>query len=213
MNKHLRAFLIVGGLAVLMLVAVFSYQNRQTGGLEALQSPQQKRIQINQELPDFEAQTIDGKDVRLSDFKGKVVIVNFWASWCGPCVEEVPSLMGLLKSFPKDLVLIAISGDSNKEDIDSFMKSFPEMESLPNSNVIWDSEKKLIPQYQISRLPESFVVSKDQRLVKKISGSIDWHSEDAISYMKQLIADGPGAAPGAAPKSGQSPSGEGASPN
>ncbi|WP_413290377.1 TlpA family protein disulfide reductase [Bdellovibrio sp. HCB337] len=187
MNKHLRALLIVGGLAVLIVVATMLYMNRASGPQNS-QGLQQRPIQINQELPGFEAQTLKGQSIKLSDFKGKVVIVNFWASWCGPCVEEVPSLISLLKTFPNDVALIAISGDSNQEDINSFLKSFPEMNSLPNSYVVWDSEKKLIPQYQVFRLPESFVVGKDLKLVKKISGTIDWHTEDAIAYLKQLAS-------------------------
>lgn len=195
MNKHLRALLIVGGVAVLIVIGVLAYQNKNSASSENAQSGSQRAIQINQELPGFEAQTLKGQNIKLSDFKGKVVIVNFWASWCGPCVEEVPSLISLLKTFPNDIALVAISGDSNQEDIDSFMKSFPEMQTLPNSYVIWDSEKKLIPQYQVFRLPESFVVGKDLKLVKKISGTIDWHTEDAIAYMKQLIGVKPGATP------------------
>jgi thiol-disulfide isomerase/thioredoxin len=113
--------------------------------------------------------------------------VNFWASWCGPCIEEVPSLIKLLKTFPNELELIAISGDSNQADIDSFMKSFPEMKTLPNIHVVWDADKSLAQKYQIFRLPESFLLDKDLKLIKKISGTIDWHTEDAIAYIKQVI--------------------------
>lgn len=185
MNKHLKALPIVAGIAALIVAAVVAYKDRSTSPDSALTEPQ-RRIQLNQELPGFEATNISGQALKLSQFKGKVVVVNFWASWCGPCVEEVPSLIELLKTFPHDLVMLAISGDSNQADIDSFMKSFPEMKSLPNSHVIWDADKKLTQQFQIFRLPESFVLNKDLKLVKKISGSIDWHTADAVTYIKQL---------------------------
>lgn len=185
MKEHLRAFLIVGSVALLIIAGVMIYQNN--GDLRDNDvSGSQRKIQINQDLPDFEAKDLNGKPLKLSQFKGKVVIVNFWASWCAPCIEEVPSLLSLIKTFPKDIVLLAVSGDSTQEDIDSFMKSFPEMKTLPNSYVIWDADKKLSAQFEVLRLPESFIAGRDLKLVKKLSGTIDWHTPDAISYLKQL---------------------------
>lgn len=187
MKEHLKALLIVSGLAAMIIAGVALYQNRSDFRGESGVGAQRK-IQINQVLSDFGTQDILGRPVKLSQFKGKVVIVNFWASWCGPCVEEVPSLLGLLKTFPHDLVLLAISGDSTQADIDSFMKSFPEMKTLQNSYVVWDADKKLAQQFQVFRLPESFIANKDLKLVKKISGTIDWNTPDAISYMKTLVS-------------------------
>jgi thiol-disulfide isomerase/thioredoxin len=162
-----------------------------------------KMVQLKEPLPEFSAKTLEGKELQLSQFKGKVVVVNFWASWCGPCIEEVPSLIKLLKAFPNDLELIAISGDSNQADIDSFMKSFPEMKTLPNIHVVWDEDKSLAQKYQIYRLPESFLLNKELKLIKKISGTIDWHTPDAIEYIKQVITLGSAASTGASQGAGQ----------
>ena len=199
MNKHLRALLIVGGLTVLIIAAFLGYKGQNRIDAEAgAQATTQKMIQLKEPLPEFSGKDLNGKDIQLSQFKGKVVVVNFWASWCGPCIEEVPSLIKLLKTFPNDLELIAISGDSNQADIDSFMKSFPEMKTLPNIHIVWDADKSLAQKYQIFRLPESFLLNKELKLIKKISGTIDWHTEDAIAYIKQVVA-GTEPAAGAAP--------------
>ena len=188
MNKHLRALLVVGGLSGLIIVAVLAYKGRfLTVPPNEGQGGAQKTVQLKEELPGFEAKTIAGREVSLSQFKGKVVVVNFWASWCGPCIEEMPSLIKLMKAFPNDIELIAISGDSNQADIDSFLKSFPELKTLPNIHIIWDEEKRLSQRYQIYRLPESFLLDKDMKLIKKISGTIDWHTEDALAYIQQVI--------------------------
>jgi len=201
MNRHLRALLIVGGLAILMVVGVLAYKNQQQGSTAggAAGEAQQPTVQLKQELPGFEAKTLAGKDIQLAQFKGKVVVVNFWASWCGPCIEEVPSLIKLVQTFPNEMELIAISGDSSQADIDSFLKSFPEMKTVPNIHVVWDEKKNLSQKYQVYRLPESFILDKDLKLVKKISGTIDWHTEDAIAYMKQIINPGAGTGEEAAP--------------
>lgn len=183
MNKHLKAALIVGGIAMLLLAGTLAYQQKKE---ESAQTERTKTLAINAPIPDFAAKDLKGVDLKLSQYQNKIVILNFWASWCGPCVEEMPSLIKLVKALPKDIVLLAISGDSNKEDIDAFLKSFPELATLPNIHIIWDSNKALAQQYQVYRLPESFVVDKSQKLVKKISGTIDWYNENAISYMKSL---------------------------
>lgn len=186
MNKHLKALSVVLGLVVVGLVGYSIYQNRAASDTSG--SAEKAALTLGDVVPDFQAQTILGKSLQLASFKGKPVILNFWASWCGPCVEEMPSLIKLVKAFPKDIELVAISGDSNIQDIESFLKSFPEMKTVPNIHVIFDEDKSLSQKYGIYRLPESFVLGKDLKVAKKISGTIDWNTQDALEYMKKLSA-------------------------
>ena len=186
MNKHLKALSVVLSLAIFGLVGYSFYQNRATA--DGAGGADRAALTLGDAVPDFEAKTISGKGIQLVQFKGKPVILNFWASWCGPCIEEMPSLIKLVKTFPNDIELIAISGDSNMADIDSFLKSFPEMRTVPNIHVIFDEDKSLTQKYGIYRLPESFVLGKDQKVAKKISGTIDWNTPDALEYMKKLSA-------------------------
>jgi cytochrome c biogenesis protein CcmG/thiol:disulfide interchange protein DsbE len=184
MNKHVKALSVVLGLVLVGAAGYYVLQSQVIG--DSPGDGERSTLSLNQPVPDFHAETILGKPIQLANYKGKAVILNFWASWCGPCVEEMPSLIKLVKAFPKDVELVAISGDSNMEDIESFLKSFPEMKTLPNVHVIFDQKKELMEKYQIQRLPESFVLGKDQKVAKKISGTIDWHTPDALEYMKKL---------------------------
>lgn len=187
MNRHLRALAIVFGIAILATVVALVILNSKDTAVDAAQGNSQPVV-INSVLPDFEAQSLSGEKIRISEFAGKIVVVNFWASWCGPCVEEMPSLIKLVKLFPQQIELIAISGDSTREDIDSFLKSFPELQTLPNIHLVWDESKSLSQRYQIYRLPESVLLDGQRKVVKKISGSIDWASSDAVEYIKDLAA-------------------------
>lgn len=203
MNRHVRALLIVGGIALLAAVAGLWALNRpssETDAGQVLKSP----IQLNTVMPDFETKALDGKPLRLSNFQGKIVVVNFWASWCGPCVEEMPSLINLVKSFPNEVALIAISGDSTRGDIDSFLKSFPELKTLPNIHLVWDEDKSLSQKYQILRLPESVLLDPQQKVIKRIAGTINWSAPDALAYIKQLWADSQKQSGSAAPGSSSS---------
>lgn len=137
-------------------------------------------------VPNIQAKDIDGNSFETKAFEGKVVILNFWASWCGPCVEEVPSLIKLVKEFNGKVQLVAISGDSNLEDIQVFLKSFPELKD-ESIKIVWDQDRSLMKQFNISRLPESLVLNKDSKLVKKLAGSIDWYTKDSIDYMNTLL--------------------------
>jgi cytochrome c biogenesis protein CcmG, thiol:disulfide interchange protein DsbE len=137
-------------------------------------------------VPSFNTATIEGNSVVLKELSGKLIILNFWASWCAPCIEEIPSLIKLVKEFKGEVKLVAVSGDSNLEDINVFLKSFPELKA-ENIYIVWDKDQVIAQQYGIDKLPESFVIGKDFKLVKKIIGTINWYTPDSIEYLKFLI--------------------------
>lgn len=132
------------------------------------------------------ATTWDSRSVSTESYRGKILIINFWATWCAPCVEEIPSLLKLVKKYPKSLKLVAISGDSDRSEIESFLKSFPEWAMDP-VDMIWDQNKTWLNQFGIERLPESYIFSPDHKLLKKIVGTIDWHTPEALDYMESLF--------------------------
>jgi thiol-disulfide isomerase/thioredoxin len=136
---------------------------------------------------DVEAKTIDGQSVRFFQFEGKIVILSFWASWCGPCVEEFPSMISLLKKFPDKVVMVAISSDYTQEDIEVFFRSLNLTEKLPNLFVTWDPDHKISQQYQVQKLPESFIFGKDRKLLRKVIGSIKWDDPDAVGFFEANI--------------------------
>ena len=139
----------------------------------------------SQGLPGFELRGLDGSTLKLADFKGKAVIVSFWASWCGPCLEEFPSMLELVEKTNGKVQLIAVSQDSSLEDIKVFLKAFPNS-SKPNIHILWDEDHSVGRLYDADRLPESFVANKEHKLVRKISGSINWATPEAIAFMNSL---------------------------
>lgn len=143
-----------------------------------------------QGLPDFELPSIDGGSFRLSDHKEKIVLVNFWASWCAPCVDEFPSMMRLLGEFPDDMVLVAVSRDSTMADINTFLKAFPGIRK-PNIFVVWDQAGEVARSYRVDRLPESFLAKRNLLLSRKIIGTIQWHTPDSVEFIRELIAEKP----------------------
>jgi len=139
----------------------------------------------NQGVPLFEGETITGEPFRLNDYRDKVVLINFWASWCAPCIDEFPSMLRLIDEFPKDVLLVAVSRDRTRQDIDSFLKAFPKI-SGANIKIIWDQSGDIAKSYGVDRLPESFLTKKDLKLSRKIIGTIPWHTPDSVEFIKSL---------------------------
>lgn len=179
MKAHLKAIVTVG--LVLLVVGLGWFW------LEREQTAREEKSASIRRLPEFEVVDLLGQKISSTNYKGKVLIVNFWATWCGPCLEEVPSLIALSKAMGEDLRILAVSGDFQKDEIDVFLKSFPEFRR-PGIDLSFDLEQpqKLAEVFGVTRLPESYIFGPDGKMVRKVVGSIDWASPDAIDYMKAL---------------------------
>lgn len=183
-NAYLKAVAVTGVVAILIIFGFLKWKEStfSSQGVSLVHSIDKME---KDGLPDFRTTDLSGRPIALSDFRGKTVILNFWASWCGPCVEEFPSMISLLKILGPNTVLIAVSQDDSLEDAKAFLKSFPEAQ-MDNFYIVFDPEKAIGRLFNVERLPESFIATKDLKLAKKIVGSIDWASADAVSYMKSL---------------------------
>lgn len=141
-------------------------------------------IQLGLEAPNFTFPDLNGQRVTLFDHRGKVVLVNIWATWCPPCRQEMPSMQRLYEKFRgKNLEILAVSIDSNgREAVDPFMRkidlTFP---------VLLDPKETIKPLYGITGVPESFIVDKEGILVKKIIGPIDWATPEVFLFFGDLM--------------------------
>ncbi|PWU16729.1 MAG: TlpA family protein disulfide reductase [Bdellovibrio sp.] len=138
-------------------------------------------------IPDLQLEDIAGHAFKTGDMKHKVLLINFWASFCAPCLEEFPSMLKLLKEMDGQMELLAISQDTSVEEIRAFLKSFPEAND-PKVHIVLDKDRKLAQQFGVDRLPESFLAGSGGKLAKKIIGSIHWYTPDSIKYVRSLSA-------------------------
>ncbi len=133
--------------------------------------------------PDFTLQDTKGNKVTLSSLRGKVVLVNFWATWCPPCIEEMPSMERLHKYMAEeDFVMLAINTEQNgRTVVPEFLKKSPY--TFP---ILYDDKSVAQQQYGVYKFPESFIVGKDGTVVEKIIGPLDWSSSKTVAYLKSL---------------------------
>lgn len=117
---------------------------------------------------DFKLKDLNGKDVSLSDYKGKKVFLNFWASWCPPCKAEMPDIEKLhQQTKDSDLVILAVNIGEDKTTAKSFMQS-----NKYSFTVLLDSNQNIAAQYNISAIPTSFFIDKEGNIVSTIKGGM-----------------------------------------
>ena len=141
-------------------------------------------IGIGLTASDFTLPGLDGKMVSLSDYKGKVVLVNIWATWCPPCVDEMPSIEKLYQKLKgEDFEILAVSIDSlGLEVVAPFMKKY----KLTFPALI-DPTGNIRMTYRTTGVPESFIIDKNGILVKKIIGPRDWANPEILLFFQDLI--------------------------
>ena len=134
--------------------------------------------------PDFTLETSTGSTLSLSDFKGKVVLLNFWATWCVPCKKELPSMQRLYDFLKKDgFEVIAISIDRDqRERVNQYVKDYHL--TFP---VLLDPSQKVRKNYFIMGLPTSYLIGGDGKLKGFVSGERDWDSPAAKKMFSTLV--------------------------
>lgn len=124
-----------------------------------------------------------GKPMRLADLRGKVVVVNFWATWCPPCVEETPLLNRLEQRIAsRGGVVLGISVDEDSVAYERFLQD--QKVAYPTFR---DPSKKISLEYGTSMYPETYIVDRHGRIARKIVGPQQWDSPDMIAYLDNLL--------------------------
>lgn len=151
----------------LVVVAVVATAMLYFGFHMARRSSSAARIMKSTPAPDFTLESLNGGNMRLSDLRGKAVLLNFWATWCGPCKIETPWLVELQNQYgPQGLQIIGVeAGDDDKEDIAKFVK-----EMGINYPVLFGKESVGDAYGGIPALPETFFIGRDGKIVDKTLG-------------------------------------------
>jgi len=136
---------------------------------------------------DFPLQ-VAGKSARLSDFRGKVVVLNFWASWCQPCVEEAPSLNRLQKHIaPHNAVVVGVAADESQAAYEKFLLDqrivFPTYRD-PGTK---DQHSPIAGGYGTSMYPETYVIDRQGKIARKLVGFQQWDTPEMLAYFDSIL--------------------------
>lgn len=126
---------------------------------------------------------LDGKQMQLSDYRGRVVVLNFWASWCPPCVDETPSLIALQKEIaPKNATVLGISIDDDAQAYQQFLQA-----RGINFPTFRDPSEKIAAEYGTHMWPETYVIGRDGRILRKFISEQDWTSSEMTAYISSIL--------------------------
>ena len=130
--------------------------------------------------PNFTLKDLSGHDVRLADLRGKVVLLNFWATWCPPCREEIPSMMRLnLAMAGKPFQMLAVSiNEGGAQEVEPYFR-----QSGTNLPALLDTTQAVSKRYGLTGVPESFVIDKKGVILKKVVGGMDWSDPSVIKFI------------------------------
>jgi len=137
--------------------------------------------------PEFELEyAASGKRMLSSELKGKVLFINFWASWCSPCLEELPSIDKLSKHFStnQDFFLLPVLYRDSLQDAVNYLK-----ESGFNLPILIDKDGKAARSYGLRGVPETYIIDKKGIIRKKVIGPYEWDSPDVLAFIAGLLKE------------------------
>jgi len=136
----------------------------------------------SQALP-FELTALDGRVVKSSELAGKVILVNFWATWCGPCKEEIPSLGRLQQQLDASrFVLLTITTDLDRQGIADYLSHLGV--SLP---VLFDEDQEVSRQFMVRGLPTTVLIAQNGNVMGRAVGPRAWDSQEAVALIRQVL--------------------------
>ena len=135
--------------------------------------------------PDFTLMTMDNKKVSLKDFKGKYIFLNFWATWCGPCIDEMPSMERLYQKFKtrKNFAMLEVSIDKAGTDA---VKKFMTENKLTFS-VLLDRDSEVAGAYGVMGIPSTYLIDTQGFVINRAVGARTWDTKDSIEFFEKML--------------------------
>ncbi|MDH4227693.1 MAG: TlpA family protein disulfide reductase [Deltaproteobacteria bacterium] len=176
-EKNLTPIIVAVVAVIVAAVVAFVFMGRDS----------YKEIEKSSSAIDFVLPDMDGKLRKLGDYKGKVVFLNFWATWCPPCKEEMPSMQVLYDNLKdKNFVIVAVSSDTSADDVKKFIG-----ENKLTFPVLLDPKGKIKEAYKTTGFPETFIIDQNGVVAEKVVGPRNWTDNGNLSVIFDLIKNGP----------------------
>lgn len=179
----MKKLILISTIALSLLLSVFGSANA------AWQKPELSHnltpVSPPVEARDFELQNLDEEKIRLSDYRGKVVMLNFWATWCPPCVREMPSMERLYHQYKdKNFTVLALN---QMEDEDQVFAFTGQLETEPTFPILFDTQSKVSVRYGVRGLPTTFLIDKKGKIRYRAIGGRLFDHEQVRRIIKQLM--------------------------
>jgi cytochrome c biogenesis protein CcmG/thiol:disulfide interchange protein DsbE len=170
-NNVDRAILALIGLLVVALVLIIR------------NSTDEHVVEAGEKAPEFDLTTDRGQKITPANFGGKILVLNFWATWCAPCIEEVPSLDQFQQTFKNQgVVVLGVSIDKNATAYQKFLGRFN-----VSFQTVRDANADVSTEYGTFKVPETYIIDRGGNVVRKVIGPLNWTGEDITNYVRSLL--------------------------
>jgi thiol-disulfide isomerase/thioredoxin len=135
---------------------------------------------VGRSAPDFTVSDSE-RTVSLHDYKGKIVVLNFWASWCAPCIEELPSLLQMQKDLGDHVTVLAVATDQDVDQYKRFLRDHP-----MNVITVNDQAQRSSTEYGTTGWPETYIIDRKGIIRRKFIGPVEWTNPAIVGYLEKL---------------------------
>jgi thiol-disulfide isomerase/thioredoxin len=136
-------------------------------------------------MPEVQYQTLTGEKVDLAKYHGKVLILNIWATWCAPCLKEIPQLTALQKRFAKDkIAILGVSIDEDAKQLEAFLKKY----KMQDFDTVIDPKQESEKIMPLSIVPTNYIIDGRGNLVGYLPGYLPWDDAGVVPFLKKLAA-------------------------
>jgi peroxiredoxin len=188
MKRHAKFFWTPAITLIVLFSVLPVFWDRAGGGVHYMDALGIFRFDEKIKAPNFILKNLRGSEVELADLEGKIVFLNFWATWCPPCRTEMPSMQKLYDEFKdEDFVMLAIDLREKVKKV----RSFKERLRL-NFPILIDSDGVVSLTYGVRSIPATYLVDREGFLIGGALGARDWASEDSFGLFKKLLDNSPG---------------------
>jgi peroxiredoxin len=150
-------------------------------------------VEVGQPAPHFSVFDLKGNQAALDDYEGKVVLLNIWATWCGPCKAEMPSIQRLSEAVQdQDFQVLAVSVDVAPDDDDRTNPLGGKLQAFADSmgltfTILHDPSGEISDTYQTTGVPETYVLDRSGVILRKITGPTEWDAPQNVAFVRRLL--------------------------
>ena len=180
-------FFFISIFLILTTISSSSYSKEEKDIINSFLKEELEDFELNKEkqnISDLKFKDDEGKEISFSDFQDKILLVNFLATWCAPCIKEMPSLDRLKKKINKNFDVIAVSVD---RDGVKKVKDFFNENKITNLEEYFDTKNSLAKEMNLIGLPTSFFINKKGDLIGYFQGDLEWDNNTVIEFINYLI--------------------------
>jgi thiol-disulfide isomerase/thioredoxin len=179
-GKYFHLFSIV---LLLFFLNPYIFKERARGETHFMESLALVRFDEKVKAQNFALKDLKGNEVHMEDYRGKVIFLNFWATWCQACLVEMPSMEKLYRELKnKDFIILAVDMQEDLEQVIKFKKKFDL--SFP---ILLDTDGVVASYYGVNAIPATYIIDRGGYLYAAAIGARDWASEDAFLLIKHLL--------------------------